>query len=164
MKTLKYIAAGALLVWAGATFGHESGAHAAHAGHTAAAAVQQPWGIAAPAGIASRTITLRMTDDMRFTPAQVSVRQGEVVRLRVENHGQVLHELVLGTPQTLDEHGAAMLAHPGMPHDAPHMAHVAPGQVGELAWRFNRPGRFDFACLIAGHYQAGMRGSVTVAP
>jgi plastocyanin len=27
---------------------------------------------------------------------------------------------------------------------------------------FNRPGEFDFACLIAGHYQAGMVGKITV--
>ena len=25
-----------------------------------------------------------------------------------------------------------------------------------------RPGDFDFACLIAGHYQAGMVGKITV--
>ncbi|MFS8086585.1 MAG: plastocyanin, partial [Acidobacteriota bacterium] len=27
----------------------------------------------------------------------------------------------------------------------------------------NRPGEFDFACLIAGHFQAGMVGKVRVA-
>jgi plastocyanin len=33
----------------------------------------------------------------------------------------------------------------------------------ELIWTFNRPGEFDFACLIAGHYEAGMAGKITVA-
>ncbi len=28
----------------------------------------------------------------------------------------------------------------------------------------NRAGTFQFACLIAGHYQAGMKGTVTVKP
>ncbi|CKT70589.1 Uncharacterized copper-binding protein [Mycobacterium tuberculosis] len=43
------------------------------------------------------------------------------------------------------------------------MAHVAPGKTGEIVWTFNRAGEFDFACLIAGHYQAGMVGKVKVA-
>jgi uncharacterized cupredoxin-like copper-binding protein len=42
------------------------------------------------------------------------------------------------------------------------MAHVAPGKTGEIVWTFNRPGDFDFACLIAGHYEAGMVGKVKV--
>jgi uncharacterized cupredoxin-like copper-binding protein len=40
---------------------------------------------------------------------------------------------------------------------------VAPGKTGEIVWTFNRAGQFDFACLIAGHYQAGMIGKITVA-
>src|SRR5690606_2104762 len=113
---------------------------------------------------AQRTITLRMTDDMRFTPSHFSVRQGETVRLRVQNKGQVMHEVVLGTPATLEAHAAMMLKYPGMEHAEPHMAHVAPGRQEDLVWHFNRPGSFDFACLIAGHFQAGMRGTFTVTP
>jgi uncharacterized cupredoxin-like copper-binding protein len=50
-----------------------------------------------------------------------------------------------------------------MEHDEPYMAHVGPGKTGEIVWTFNRAGDFDFACLIAGHYQAGMVGKVKVA-
>ena len=57
-----------------------------------------------------------MTDDMRFTPSHFSDKQGETVRLRVENKGQVLHEVVLGTQASLDEHAAMMLQHPDMEH------------------------------------------------
>lgn len=46
----------------------------------------------------------------------------------------------------------------------PYMAHVRAGQRGDIVWQFNRPGTFDFACLIAGHYQAGMTGTITVVP
>ena len=67
-------------------------------------------------------------------------------------------------PATLDAHAEAMRRHPGMEHEEPHMAHVAPGRQQDLVWRFNRAGRFDFACLIAGHYEAGMRGTFTVTP
>lgn len=53
---------------------------------------------------------------------------------------------------------------PGMQHEAPYMAHVAPGKTGEIIWNFNRAGTFEFACLIAGHYEAGMRGTLVVTP
>ena len=36
------------------------------------------------------------------------------------------------------------------------------GQRGDNVWQFNRPGRFDFAGLIPGHYEAGMTGTITV--
>ena len=86
------------------------------------------------------------------------------MRLRAENRGKVLHEIVLGTKADLDAHAEMMARHPGMEHDEPHMAHVAAGQRGDIVWTFNRPGTFDFACLIAGHYQAGMTGTITVRP
>ena len=80
------------------------------------------------------------------------------------SRGKQLHELVLGTRQELDEHAALMLKFPNMEHDEPYMAHVNPGKTGEIIWNFNRPGEFEFACLIAGHYQAGMTGKITVTP
>jgi uncharacterized cupredoxin-like copper-binding protein len=124
---------------------------------------QLAWGIAAEAGQVTRTLQLRMNDQMRFEPDQLQVRLGETVRLQIQNDGKMLHELVLGTPQELEKHAALMLRFPGMQHDEPYMAHVNPGQSGEIIWTFNRAGTFDFACLIAGHYQAGMRGKVQVA-
>lgn len=130
----------------------------------AAVAEQKDWGIAGQARQVQRTITLNMTDAMRFTPDRIEVRQGETVRLRVRNSGRVMHELVLGTPQELTAHAKMMLKHPGMEHDEPYMTHVAPGKTGEIIWTFNRAGEFEFACLIAGHFQAGMKGTITVRP
>jgi len=80
----------------------------------------------------------------------------------VTNAGKVMHEIVIGTKKELDEHAALMAKFPNMEHEEPYMAHVSPGKKGELVWNFNRPGEFDFACLIAGHYQAGMVGKVRV--
>lgn len=123
---------------------------------------QKAWGIAGDRRAAKRTVEIRMSDDMRFTPSRIDVRQGETVRLVMRNTGAVLHELVIGTPQDLEEHAALMLKFPGMEHDEPYMAHVKPGQTGEIVWTFNSAGEFDFACLIAGHFQAGMRGKFIV--
>lgn len=124
---------------------------------------QKPWGIAGDAKSVKRTVEITMTDTMRFTPDKIDVKQGETIKFVVKNSGKVLHEMVIGTKKDLDEHAAMMVKHPGMEHDEPYMAHVGAGKTGEIIWTFNRPGDFDFACLIAGHYQAGMVGKITVA-
>jgi len=123
---------------------------------------QKAWGIGGNPKSVSRTIQVGMNDQMRFTPEKIEVRQGETVKFVLRNTGKVMHEFVLGTKKDLDEHAALMMKFPNMEHDEPYMAHVAPGKVGEIVWTFNRPGNFDFACLIAGHYQAGMVGKVNV--
>jgi uncharacterized cupredoxin-like copper-binding protein len=124
---------------------------------------QKPWGIAGDRSAAKRTIEVKMLDTMRFEPDTIQVRPGETVRFVVTNRGQLLHEMVIGTRQVLDEHAALMARFPNMEHDEPYMTHVLPGKTGEIVWRFNRPGEYDFACLIAGHYQAGMIGKVKVS-
>ena len=123
---------------------------------------QMPWGIAGDARRAKRTIEIAMTDDMRFTPSNIEVKHGETVRFVVRNKGKVLHEMVIGDKKTLDEHAALMVKFPGMEHDEPHMAHVAPGKSGEMGWQFTKAGDFYYGCLIPGHFEAGMIGKVTV--
>jgi len=44
----------------------------------------------------------------------------------------------------------------------PGMAHVKPGATGEIVWQFTQAGEFQFACLIPGHFEAGMFGKVVV--
>ena len=95
MKTIKLIAASALLAGATATFGHENMPHAAKPADVVKE--QKAWGIAGDAKAVTRTITLRMGDDMRFTPSHIEVREGETVRLRAQNQGKVMHEIVIGT-------------------------------------------------------------------
>lgn len=124
---------------------------------------QKPWGIAGEPAKVTRTISFSMTDNMRFAPEKIAVKQGETVKFILKNDGKIMHEFVLGTKATLDEHAVMMMKFPEMEHDAPYMAHVGPGKTGEIVWTFNQSGEFDFACLIAGHYQAGMVGSVSVA-
>ena len=125
---------------------------------------QKEWGIGAIASKATRTIEVRMTDNMKFTPDRIDIKLGETVRFVVVNAGQVMHEFVLGTKKELDEHAELMKKFPDMEHDEPYMAHVSPGKRGEIIWHFNRTGEFDFACLLPGHYQAGMVGKIRVTP
>ena len=124
---------------------------------------QKPWGIAGDAKAAKRTVTIVMTDIMRFTPDKMDVKKGETIKIVLKNEGKMLHEFVIGTKKELEEHAALMVKFPTMEHDEPYMAHVPVGKTGEIIWTFNRAGDFDFACLIAGHYQAGMVGKISVA-
>jgi len=163
MPCTRYIAtaalAAAVLVFSGNASAHGDKAHTGPVKKE-----QKAWGIAGEARAAKRTIAITMSDTMRFTPDRIEVKQGETVKLVIRNQGAVLHEFVLGTKQELDEHAALMLKFPGMEHDEPYMAHVPPGRSGQIVWTFNRAGSFEFACLIAGHYQAGMVGTIVVAP
>ncbi len=135
--------------------------------HPTGAAVkkeQKPWGIAGDRRAVRRTLTIRMDDQMRFIPEHFEVREGDTLRLILPNDGVNKHEFVLGTREELAAHAELMKKFPDMEHDEPYMAHVAPGEQGEIVWNFNRPGEFQFACLISDHYEQGMVGSLKVLP
>lgn len=149
---------GGAAVAASAAGDDHAGGHT-HAHAAGGAAIGQP-GVAAEV---DRTIAVDMTDDMRFTPAEVTVRRGETVRFALRNSGRLKHELVLGSEQDLKAHDAAMARNPQMEHADPNMLTLAPGGRGEIVWRFTRSGRVDFACLQPGHYAAGMKGRVRVS-
>ena len=111
----------------------------------------------------SRSVEVTMSDAMRFTPATVAARRNETIRFVLRNEGKLKHEMVLGTIKELKAHATLMLKFPEMEHADPNQASVEPGQTGELIWQFTKAGSFDFACLQAGHYEAGMKGQVRVA-
>jgi uncharacterized cupredoxin-like copper-binding protein len=161
MKSIKTLVLASTLAFSGLALAHGDEDHGASSGPVRKE--QKEWGIAGDASAARRTLEFKMNDSMRFTPNRIQVKQGETVKLAIHNEGKAMHEFVIGTKKELDDHAALMMKFPGMAHSEPYMAHVAPGKTGEIVWTFNRAGEFDFACLIAGHYQAGMVGKVKVA-
>jgi uncharacterized cupredoxin-like copper-binding protein len=114
-------------------------------------------------GKASRTIAISMDDRMHYSQSEVHVKQGETVTFVISNKGKLMHELVIGTEVDLQQHAALMRKNPGMEHEEPYMAHVRPGGKESMTWRFTKPGTFQFGCLVAGHYEAGMKGTIVVA-
>ena len=142
------------------TFAHGDAAHAKKAGPVVKE--QKAWGIAGDAKVVKRTIAIQMGDNMRFTPDRIEVSQGDTLRLTLTNTGKAMHEMVIGTQKELAEHAELMKRFPNMEHEEPYMAHVPPGKTGEIIWTFNRPGEFDFACLLPGHFEAGMVGKISV--
>lgn len=117
-------------------------------------------------GVASkvtRTVQVEASDNMRFTPADLSVKRGETIRFVIRNTGQLPHEFSLGTEKDLLEHYEVMKKFPGMEHAEPNQISLKPGQQGEIIWRFTKAGVVHFACLHVGHYDAGMKGLVRVS-
>lgn len=145
-------------------FAHGDTTHAPNRKDAPVSTEQYDWGRAGDPRLARRTVRIEMADTMRFSPTLLRVREGDTVRIVAHNRGKVMHELVLGTKAELASHAELMRKHPGMEHDETYMAHVPPGQQREIVWTFNRPGTFGFACLVSGHYEAGMVGRVDVRP
>ena len=141
-------------------FGHGDDEHARP--KKAVQAEQMAFGMAGDPQHVSRTIDMDMLDTFRYSPGRLEVKRGETIRFEMHNEGKIMHEIVIGTMAQLKEHAALMKKFPEMEHDAPYMLHIAPGKSGEIVWRFNRPGTFNFACLIAGHFESGMVGKVVV--
>ena len=163
MKHVNKLFAMGLIAIGSVAFAHGDESHdrqagaSSHEGH--ASAIGKP----GDAKKVSRTVAITMSDAMRFSPASVAVKRNETIRFVLKNEGKLKHEMVLGSTQELKEHAALMLKFPEMEHADPNQASVDAGKKGELIWQFTKAGTFDFACLQAGHYEAGMKGQVMVA-
>ena len=113
----------------------------------------------------SRIIQVTMEErdgKMLYVPAQVEIRKGETIKFVIYNNGELDHEFVLATTEENLKHAEAMEMNPEMEHDDPNATRVAPRQTSEIIWKFTKPGQFEFACLIPGHRDAGMFGTVDV--
>jgi len=153
--------AASLTLAAGAAQAHGGKPHPKAAG-AAIKKEQKEWGIAGDPEAVKLTVRHGMKDSMRFTPDFAQVKLGDSVRFVIHNEGRIMHEFVIGTRKENQAHAELMKRFPGMEHDEPYMAHVPPGKTAEIVWTFNRLGEFEFACLIAGHYEAGMKGTIKV--
>ncbi len=125
-------------------------------------AVGQPGDPSKPARVVKVMIQEHSDGSMGFTPNALAVKRGEQVRFEISNTGKSTHEFILDTQADNAKHKAEMAKNPEMEHDDPNMKTLAPGKSTEILWRFSKPGTFEFACLIPGHYEAGMHGTVMV--
>jgi len=147
-----------------------------------------PFGEAAEAAAATRTVTITMRDNF-FEPDRIEVQAGEIVRFVVRNEGAFLHEFALGRPQDHERHQSmmqqmwdhGMITPTGIDHEKMKMDHSAmgmdahqhgpetgsilidPGKSGEIVWKFAGTSSIEFACTVPGHYEAGMVGDIDIA-
>jgi uncharacterized cupredoxin-like copper-binding protein len=99
---------------------------------------------------------------MMFTPDRVEVRSGEQIKFVIRNNGELEHEFVLATTEENLKHAEAMKKNPDMEHDDPNAKRVAPKKADEIIWKFTKKGTFEYGCLIPGHRESGMIGTVVV--
>ncbi|HEX2889623.1 cupredoxin family protein [Vineibacter terrae] len=113
----------------------------------------------------ARIVQIAMNESdgkMLFIPDKIEVRRGEQIRFMLRNAGGQDHEFVLGTLEENLKHGEEMKKNPDMEHDDPNSKRLAAKKTGEIVWKFTKAGTFDFSCLIPGHRESGMFGTVIV--
>ncbi|MGE0733913.1 MAG: plastocyanin/azurin family copper-binding protein [Alphaproteobacteria bacterium] len=108
-------------------------------------------------------VVMRETDGrMIYVPSRLEIRKGEQVRFVLRNVGVTDHEFILATVAENLKHAEEMKKNPDMEHDDPNALRLAPNKAGELLWQFTKQGEFEFGCLIPGHREAGMIGTIVV--
>jgi uncharacterized cupredoxin-like copper-binding protein len=108
-------------------------------------------------------VTMRESDGkMMFIPDKVKVRKGEQIRFMLRNSGLLEHEFLLATTEENLKHAELMKKFPDMEHDEPNGKRLKPNGANEIVWRFTKAGTFEYGCLIPGHREAGMTGTVIV--
>jgi uncharacterized cupredoxin-like copper-binding protein len=113
----------------------------------------------------ARVVNIAMREQGRrmfFEPARLEVRKGEQVRFVLHNEGIYNHEFILATRADNRKHAQLMKKYPDMEHADPNGKSVPAYMTDEIVWRFTKSGAFEFACLIPGHLEAGMVGTITV--
>ena len=121
----------------------------------------QPGDLKKPARVIQ--VTMREGDgQMMFVPNKVQVRKGEQIKFVLRNNGELDHEFVLASHAENLRHAEAMKKNPDMEHDDPNAKRLLPKGTAEIVWKFTKAGEFEFACLIPGHREGGMIGTVTV--
>jgi uncharacterized cupredoxin-like copper-binding protein len=167
MKCLIGLCVVAVLVVAGAAFGPDwmprASAHGEHSGGRSAHSFEagEPGDAAKP----FRTVEIVMKDGagtMSYAPDRIEAKKGEQIKFVIRNEGQVDHEFLIDSFANNAKHKAEMEKDPDMNHEEPNGARLKPATRKELLWHFTRAGTFEFACLLPGHYETGMKGVVVV--
>jgi uncharacterized cupredoxin-like copper-binding protein len=153
----------AAVTWlsANAWAGEGPSGHSHGHGHSEAFSAGEPGNPNKPAKI----IQVKMGESdgkMLFMPARLEVRTGDQIKFALRNNGELEHEFVLASTADNLRHAEAMKKHPDMAHDEPNGRQLAPKKTSEIVWKFSKAGEFEYACLIPGHREAGMTGTIVV--
>src|SRR5258708_20892265 len=139
---------------------HAEGEHGGHA-HDDTFSSGEPGKAKKPARLVPGTMT-EADGKMLFTPSGIAIKKDEQVKFMLRNSGELDHEFVLASTGENLKHAEAMQKNPDMEHDDMNAKRLAPKQTGEMVWKFSNAGEFEYSCLIPGHREAGMIGTVIV--
>jgi uncharacterized cupredoxin-like copper-binding protein len=133
----------------------------------------------AAAATKAQKIAVTMTD-FKFTPNRVTVTAGTAVELTLINKGKVEHEfMVYPAPKTapadwdeylmsntyfqnMDEVEVEFEGQGAVAGTSIFEAEVKPGKRATVHFTPNKKGTFEIGCHVQGHYEAGMKGILTV--
>jgi uncharacterized cupredoxin-like copper-binding protein len=87
-----------------------------------------------------------------FSPSTIAVARGETVTFLVTTMGPTVHEFMVGPADAVAADRAG----------TPEIDDIGMMQTKSLTYTFDGPGPFAYACHVDGHYEAGMRGTMTV--
>ena len=149
----------ATLLSAGGWAGDGSSGHSHSHGATFSAG--EPGNPKKPAKIVQ--VTMGESDGkMLFVPVRLEIKKGDQIKFVLRNNGELQHEFVLASAADNLKHAEEMKQNPNMSHDDPNGKQLAPKKTSEIVWKFTKAGEFEYACLIPGHREAGMTGTIVV--
>ena len=120
-----------------------------------------------PAASAPQALSVA-AKEFTFTPAALTVTAGQPVTINFQNSGSVDHDFSVREIEISGEatsSGDASSGHMmGGTADQPKL-HVAASAGGKSTLTFtpSKPGTYEYYCTVAGHKEAGMVGTLTVA-
>ena len=129
--------------------------------HGASFSAGQPGDATKPSRIVQVTM-IESDGKMLFLPSRIDVKKDEQVKFILRNNGELDHEFVLGTTKENLKHAEMMRKNPDMEHDDANGKRLAPKQTDQIVWKFSKAGDFEYSCLIPGHREAGMIGTIVV--
>jgi uncharacterized cupredoxin-like copper-binding protein len=91
--------------------------------------------------------------DFYVRPQRTTFQVGQPYIFAVGNEGAAVHEFVIEPAGKVDE---PLEAEVNGEERESEIEDIAPGETAELEWTFTEPGRYQFACHLPGHYEAGM--------
>lgn len=127
----------------------------------------------------ARTVTITANDDMKFSLTEIKAAPGETLKIRLVSIGTqpratMGHNVVIlqaGANQLVFADAAAKAVATDYIPDAlksqilAATPLIANGQTGDLTITLPyKPGNYPFLCTFPGHFAAGARGKIVVAP
>jgi uncharacterized cupredoxin-like copper-binding protein len=105
---------------------------------------------------AAKPVTVKVTlRDYRVAMSRHTLPAGTPIRFVITNRGKAMHETVLERAGADDD----ALEVRGKKFEADD---IAPGTTRIVTWTVLRPGTYQLACHMPGHFEMGMKTSFTV--
>ncbi len=109
-------------------------------------------GFVAGTAAAPRVVRVLAGPGYTFSPSTITVAKGETVTFEVTAMGGLVHEFMVGPADAVAADTAG----------TPEVADIGMMQTKSVTATFDGSGPYAFACHAPGHYEAGMRGTITI--